>query len=43
MPMEKEENEYVEEETKLEQFADRLVDALEINAWTYSNSGAFID
>ena len=42
--MEKEENENVEEqESILEQFADSLVEALEINAWTYGNSGAFID
>ena len=41
--MEKEENEHVEEESKLEQIADELVEALEINAWTYVNSGAFID
>ena len=43
VPMEKEENEHVEEESKLEEIADELVEALEINAWTYVNSGAFID
>ena len=43
-PMEKEEKEYVEnQQSKLEQFADSLVEALEINAWTYGNSGEFID
>lgn len=41
--MEKEETRYDEEESKLEAIADTLVEAMEVNAWTYVSSGTFVD